>query len=421
MNTRKLAAVLAAGAALAAALPAPAAAQTGDTIYACYIPNTGNVYRIKTADTREECANTNHVQFDWLRRLNLSSQGGALLLRLRSGSPLGDRFVVDSAGGFVAVGHLGIGVIPREGGGERTMWFPFKGAFRSGGVQQDRWNDANIGFYSWAGGYDTQASGIYSLAFGNNNVAGAQAAVALGSGNDVAGGNPGFGTAGFAAGLNNRVSDIAGVAIGHTNNSAGDAAVAIGFRTTADADYSMAFGYRASTNGHTGAKVFGDASTTDSIEAVANNEFAVRAAGGFRFRTNATMTTGCNLAAGSGVFSCSSSKYLKENFADVDGEDVLARVRSVPVTTWSYIAEGGQVRHMGPFAQDFRAAFGLGTDDTSIGLLDIDGVNFAAIKALEARTAEVATLKTQVERLQADRDDLSRRLAELEAIVKAQK
>ena len=149
--------------------------------------------------------------------------------------------------------------------------------------------------------------------------------------------------------------------------------------------------------------VAGDESTTDSIEAVANNEFAARYAGGYRFRTNATLTTGCNLPAGSGVFSCSSSRFLKDGFGTVDGEDVLARIRQVPVTSWSYIGEQGSVRHLGPFAEDFRAAFGLGVDAQSIGLLDIDGVNFAAVKALEERTrsleAEVAELRRTVQLL----------------------
>src|SRR5207253_7251358 len=108
-------------------------------------------------------------------------------------------------------------------------------------------------------------------------------------------------------------------------------------------------------------------STTDSIAAVANNEFAARASGGFRFRTNSTLTTGCDLPAGSGVLSCSSSRTLKENFARVDGEDVLARIRGIPVNSWNYIAEGRQSRHVGPFAEDFHAAFGLGTDRRAIG------------------------------------------------------
>ncbi len=55
----------------------------------------------------------------------------------------------------------------------------------------------------------------------------------------------------------------------------------------------------------------------------ANNEFALRATGGFRFRTNLSGTTGCNLPAGSGVFNCTSSRYTKENFFEVKGSDIL--------------------------------------------------------------------------------------------------
>ena len=347
-----------------------------------------------------------------------------ILLQLRSGSPVGDRFRVDSAGGVVALGQIGIGIIPASGSGWRMMWYPNKVAFRAGYADAgNQFDESNIGYYSWAGGALSTAAGIYSFAMGNQNTVeeSAQCGMAMGSGNKVWGSGGNIGTCGLAFGLNNDVLDHAGVAIGQNNWSDGDAAVAIGYTTTADADYSMAFGYRASTNGHTGAKVFGDASTTDSIEAVANNEFAVRAAGGYRFRTNATLTTGCNLPAGSGVFSCSSSRLLKDHFASVDGEDGLSRIRSIPVTTWSYTAEGAQVKHMGPFAEDFRAAFGLGTDDTSIGLLDIDGVNFAGVKALEARTAaqadRIQALETAVAERDARIEALETRLRRLEALL----
>jgi len=348
-----------------------------------------------------------------------------ILLQLRSGSPPGDRFRVDSAGGVVALGQIGIGIIPASGAGWRMMWYPYKTAFRAGYADAgNQFDDANIGFYSWAGGALNTAAGIYSFAMGNQNTveASAQCGMALGSGNKIYGSGSNIGTCGVALGLNNDVLDHAGVAIGQNNWSDGDAAVAIGYTTTADADYSMAFGYRASTNGHTGAKVFGDASTTDSIEAVANNEFAVRAAGGYRFRTNATLTTGCNLPAGSGVFSCSSSRTLKDHFATVDGEDLLSRVRTVPVNFWSYTAEGAQVRHLGPFAEDFRAAFGLGVDNTSIGLLDIDGVNFAAARALEARTttqaAQIQTLQAENATLRQDNARIQEQLRQLQEAVR---
>jgi trimeric autotransporter adhesin len=343
-----------------------------------------------------------------------------ILLQLRSGSPAGDRFRVDSAGGVIALGQITLGIIPATGAGWRMMWYPGKVAFRAGYVAGTEWDESNIGYYSWAGGANSTAAGIYSFAMGNSNTveAAAQCGTAIGSGNKVWGVSPNIGTCGMALGLNNDVLDHAGVAIGQNNWSDGDAAVAIGYTTTADADYSMAFGYRASTNGHTGAKVFGDASTTDSIEAVANNEFAVRAAGGFRFRSNATLTNGCNIAAGGASITCASSVTLKENFLDVDGDDVLARMRRIPVNTWNYIDEGRQSRHLGPFAEDFWREFGLGSEPLAIGHLDIDGVNFAGVKALDARTLQMQSTVTaqarRIETLEADNQALRDRQAAVE-------
>jgi hypothetical protein len=347
-----------------------------------------------------------------------------ILLQLRSGTPAGDRFRVDSAGGVIALGQIGYGIIPASGAGWRMMWHPQKTAFRAGYVDSGQWDESNIGYYSWAGGALTTAAGIYSVALGNQNTveSGAQAGIALGSGNVITT----TGSFGVALGLNNDVLNTAGVAIGQNAWSNGDAAVALGYRTTADADYSMALGYRASTNGHTGAKVFGDASTTDSIEAVANNEFAVRAAGGFRFRSNATLTNGCNIAAGGAAITCASSRTLKENFLDVDGDDVLSRMRRIPVNTWNYTDEGRQSRHMGPFAEDFWREFGLGAEPLAIGHLDIDGVNFAGVKALDARTLEMrstigqqasalARQGAQIEALRSDNETLRAANAEMEA------
>jgi len=416
MRNRLLTAALAAGALAAAA--APAHAQI-DSIRACYVPTTGNVYRIGTPDTHPSCVAPSHVRFAWPASFPDLGIGGRYLLRLRSGSPLTDRFLVDSAGGVAALGQLGIGDIPQSGGGVRMMWYPYKAAFRAGGVDVNQWDDPYIGFYSWAGGNNPKAEGYGAFAFGDGVSVNSTLGVAFGSNNNVSG------TIGFTTGANNRCGGFGCVAMGYTNTADGQGSVAIGYRVTADADYSMALGYRATVDGHSGSFVRGDASTTDSLQSIVNNEFAVRASGGFRFRTNATLTTGCNLPAGSGVFSCSSSRALKERFGAVDGEELLARIRGVPVGTWSYIAEGGQVRHMGPFAEDFRAAFGLGTDARSIGLLDIDGVNFAAVKALEARTAELRVKTAQVDRLTAEVAALRERqaatdarLAELEALVR---
>jgi hypothetical protein len=319
------------------------------------------------------------------------------------------QFEVRNDGGFYARGDLGVGIIPRTGAGVRTMWHPFRAAFRSGQAIGTEWDDANVGFFSWAGGTNATASQLASFAFGSDVTATASSAIAFGSSVDVSG------AAGFGAGSHSSCNGFACVAIGNNAAADGSSATAVGYYVTANADFSTAIGRRASTNGHTGAFVFGDASTTTDVQAVANNEVVLRGSGGFRFRTNPTLTTGCNLPAGSGVFSCSSSKTLKENFLGVGGEDLLARVRKIPVNTWNYIAEGKQVRHLGPFAEDFYGAFHLGTDDKSIGLLDIAGVNFAANKALELRTAELQQKTVALQKKAAEVDQLRNEVNALRA------
>jgi len=348
-------------------------------------------------------------------------------------------FKVFQNGSFLATGNLGIGTIPMEGKGYRTMWHSYKGAFRSGYADTE-WDDANVGFFSWAGGSNSTAIGLYSLAFGDTNKALSTSSIVFGSGNEVKG------AAGLSAGAGNRVCDTYGVAFGNkavsggpllngfcdpdTFNIHGLAAVAIGYNVTADGDHSFAFGKFASTNGFAGTFVWGDGSATASantFKAIANNEFAARATGGFRFRTNLAGTTGCNLPAGSGVFNCTSSRATKENFLFVNGGDVLSRLRDIDVSTWNYTSEGRTVRHMGPMAEDFYRAFQLGTGNTSIGVQDLTGVSLAAIKELHQRTdqlqqktVEVEQLREQVNQLRLENGEMERRLATLEQLMLGQ-
>lgn len=76
----------------------------------------------------------------------------------------------------------------------------------------------------------------------------------------------------------------------------------------------------------------------------------------------------------------------------------------LPVATWHYRADPPEVRHLGPMAQDFRAAFGLWDTDTKIFPLDASGVSLAAIQGLHARVvaaeAENAELRARLERLE---------------------
>ena len=104
-----------------------------------------------------------------------------------------------------------------------------------------------------------------------------------------------------------------------------------------------------------------------------------------------------------------SDKNMKEEFETIDPRAVLATVTDMPITTWKYIADDASVRHMGPMAQDFYAAFGLGHDNRHIATTDLDGVALAAIKglnevvneAVQAKDAEINELKARLAKLEA--------------------
>ncbi len=95
-------------------------------------------------------------------------------------------------------------------------------------------------------------------------------------------------------------------------------------------------------------------------------------------------------AALSGTLSQGSDRAHKENFQAIDPSSVLAQLVKLPISQWNYISEPG-VSHVGPMAQDFRSAFGLGADDKHITTIDSEGVALAAIQGLNQKLEEQAT------------------------------
>jgi hypothetical protein len=88
----------------------------------------------------------------------------------------------------------------------------------------------------------------------------------------------------------------------------------------------------------------------------------------------------------------SSNRALKANFGSVDPIDMLQRVRDLPISTWNYTSDEPAIRHIGPMAQDFAAAFGVGANDRHIHPIDGQGVALAAIQGL---AREIAALREE--------------------------
>ena len=105
-----------------------------------------------------------------------------------------------------------------------------------------------------------------------------------------------------------------------------------------------------------------------------------------------------------------SDRSAKENFRSVSGTDLLTQLARVPITTWNYKAQGQGVRHLGPVAQDFYAAFHLGADDKHITTVDEGGVALAAIQALYRMDREKDEQIRRLARSSAEKDAQIRRL-----------
>jgi hypothetical protein len=93
---------------------------------------------------------------------------------------------------------------------------------------------------------------------------------------------------------------------------------------------------------------------------------------------------------------------------------VLAKVAAMPVMTWNYRTQDESIRHIGPTAQDFRAAFGLGENNKTISTIDPSGVALAAIQGL---VEEIKLRDEKIAKLEAGRRaEIDELKAELRAL-----
>lgn len=322
--------------------------------------------------------------------LIVSAQVPDTLLAVRT-SALETRLSLHVNGGFYLGGiqNGGTAIPPAEGPGTRLMWHPDKSAFRAGTIDGTQWDDANIGSYT------------------------------------------------VAIGENCRASADHGVALGRWCTAAQQSSFAVGDQNVASGAASVALGYHSHTNARQGSFVFGDRSTVDTIRAGVNHSANWRVSGGFRIFTASNLSTGVTLQSGvsvsnwgqsnaviststgamlttGGVWQNASDVNRKHHFESVSGEAILQKLKTLPIQEWSYRTENDAVRHIGPTAQDFYAAFQLGNDERGIGTVDADGIALASIQALEARTqkqsAEIETLRAENEAMQNKVDTLMRQV-----------
>lgn len=316
-------------------------------------------------------------------------------------------------------------------------------------------NQATASFATVSGGVNNTASAeMATVGGGNVNVASSPWATVGGGVDNTSSGN------------------MATIGGGQSNRATGDGATIPGGTGNAATTKAFAAGTRAKAN-HTGAFVWADA-TDANFASTADNQFLVRAGGGVGINTSApggvlgvntangqvsitdgpftpelVMTGGpapgilrvrnaleiwngpggagaldvrdvngvatIGLNGGTGVINCvalnqTSDRNAKENFTPVDSRAILDKVAALPISRWNF-KQDREPQHVGPMAQDFHAAFGLGTDERHIATVDADGVALAAIQGLNDKVEE------RSRKLESENAELKRELAELKELV----
>jgi len=286
------------------------------------------------------------------------------------------------------------------------------------------WPNTALGNWSAIlGGWNNTASGYSSVVGGGgNNVAGGTYAVVPGGSQNVSSNYCSFAAGYFARAIHDNSfvwADNGGFASTGPNQFAVRATGGIRFATSSTADSAVAvrqfiIGPNGTTNsglqlgfhGYNGIWAGGVIQSTDGGPAPL--ELNPMGGGGL-MGGNWSISGTCSALS----FTSTSDRNLKENFKTVDPQEVLEKVAAMPITRWNFKAETGAV-HVGPMAQDFREAFGLGMDDKHIATVDANGVALAAIQGLNQKlTEKELQLSTQRNQI----GTLEDRLSQLEKLV----
>jgi len=310
------------------------------------------------------------------------------------------------------------------GGGNDNVVGPGATVATIGGGEENAIG-TNASISTIAGGEDNKIGdgSIYtSIGGGYFNIVASNAAysvIAGGRENEVRQGGGSIG-----GGRSNRTDGVYSTVAGGFVNSATGAYASIpgGWNNVSAGRSSFAAGQGARSL-HDGAFVWADGTVSNGatvpFSSMAANEFSARATGGARFASavasDGTITAGVTLPPGAGSWSSLSDRSAKEDFAPANAREILEKVAALPLTTWSYKAQPKTVRHIGPMAQDFREAFGVGENERSIATVDADGVALAAIQGLNQKLeVENAALRSELRTRDAKLEDLQKRLVAIE-------
>jgi Chaperone of endosialidase len=155
---------------------------------------------------------------------------------------------------------------PVSGAGSRVMWYAGKSAFRAGSISDTAWDKQNVGFYSFAAGYNAKASGVSSTSMGDNTAASGDFSTSMGTGTTASG------LGSTSMGVNTISSGNYATSMGASTIASGLSATSMGFYTIAGANFSTSMGNytKAKSNNSLVIGKFNDTTATDRLFEIGN-------------------------------------------------------------------------------------------------------------------------------------------------------
>ena len=297
------------------------------------------------------------------------------------------------------------------GGRNNKARGPYSVVAGGGGPTDSDSNSATGDWSTVSGGRSNTASGDHAAVGGGQGNWASTDHATIGGGKDNSAGN---GYATVAGGVSNNIGGAYGTISGGAYNriryTCDYSAIPGGYADTLtlNADYSMGFG-RAVYVDDGYHVMFFDGTWSGHLNLNRDHRDATPSSYPIRVGTHAFNGNGAYLTSG-GVWTDISSRAKKEDFQQLDGDQVLDKIEAMSMTSWKF--KGTEERHVGPVAEDFYRAFGCGTgipedDSTSIAALDLAGVSLVAVQELtrliKEQQKEITALKAQIEALQTGR------------------
>lgn len=353
--------------------------------------------------------------------------------------PSGQTFWNDANTGYYSIG-LGYNAKASAGGavaiGQNTSATGLNSTALGYGANAEVANSiaiGGVGAYAKAqfavaiGGESVNANTFGSVALGRTVNAGypfagyGQNCFAIGIGSTInfdIGGHYATGDRAFVIGNNCRSVGNRAFAIGNDcsagqffeNGSSGRYSFSLGNACQASGIYSFAFGNNANTNGRQGSMVLSSRIDGVAVNSPADFYFLAQFAGGYQLQSNNAGSLGVYLQPNTSSWGSICDSNKKEQVLPMDDEETLQKLATFNYSSWKYKDDPNIAnRHYGIMAQDFYTAFGkdaLGKIgcDTLVNPIDLLGVAYSAIKALEKRTTEIEVLKTENATLKARLD-----------------